>query len=279
LGFSWHSKRVQDASDARDCPVCGAAQRRIRRLGELETTGQIRYQRDRYDLVQCTMCELIFISPLPSEVDLRSIYVDSIQFSDDLYTEPERVRAILEYMTDCLTRLLVRMGRPRNDPISVLEVGAGLAWMGRAAKALNESSATTGQDISPEAVHRCPWVDSYVRGDLLEVDLEKRAPYNVISLTHVIEHLVDPGRVIQRLKPLMAIDGAILLTAPHRPPGWTRGSTDMAIWKAYSYNHVPAHIQYFSMRSMKTLAQNAGLHLDYWSAASEGGQAFEAWLR
>jgi hypothetical protein len=41
---------------------------------------------------------------------------------------------------------------------------------------------------------------------------------------------------------------------------------------------VPAHIQYFSRKSMRTLAQRVGCELTYWNDDSEGGQAFEAWL-
>jgi hypothetical protein len=41
---------------------------------------------------------------------------------------------------------------------------------------------------------------------------------------------------------------------------------------------VPAHLQYFSKRGMKTAAGLAGLRLRHWDASAEDGQAFEAWL-
>jgi len=49
-------------------------------------------------------------------------------------------------------------------------------------------------------------------------------------------------------------------------------------WRKYSYNHVPAHLQYFSKHGMETAAKGAGLRLRFWDAAAEEGQAFEAWL-
>jgi hypothetical protein len=55
-----------------------------------------------------------------------------------------------------------------------------------------------------------------------------------------------------------------------------RGSIEE--WRKYSYNHVPAHLQYFSKRGMKTAASLAGLRLRHWDASAEEGQAFEAWL-
>jgi hypothetical protein len=258
--------------------VCDTPASGIRAIGTLPTTGELAFERDRYDLVECRTCHLVFISPLPSERDLHRIYVESSQFTDDVYTDPKRVEAILGYMNSCLTRILSRAGRERGARIATLEVGGGLAWLARAAKALNPASATTAQDISAEALDRCPWVDAYVQGSVSDARIDARAPYDVISLTHVIEHLLDPVDVVQRCEALLARGGVILVTAPHRPLGWKSGSRDIAPWRAYSYNHVPAHIQYFSRKSMRTLARKAGCELTYWNDASEGGQAFEAWL-
>lgn len=263
----------------RPCPVCDADARRLRIVGTLATTGQIAFERRQYELVECGKCDLVYLSPQPSTADLDRIYLASTQFTDGLYTDPQRVTAILEYMTSCLTRIRQKSTTARNAPVSTLEIGAGLAWMARAAKSLDPASATTAQDISGEAAEHCPWVDDYVRGDVFDRRLDARAPYDVISLTHVIEHLPDPVDTLRRCKRLLAPHGTILVTAPHRPLGWTRGSTDLSSWQKYSYNHVPAHIQYFSRRSMSIFAQKTGCRLAFWDDRSEGGQAFEAWLK
>jgi SAM-dependent methyltransferase len=248
-------------------------------MGSLETTGEIAFDRKAYDLVECESCELVYLSPTPPGEDLDRIYLASSQFTDDLYTDPQRVAAILEYMTSCLTRMLASAGKTRASRIATLEIGAGLAWMARAAKSLNPSSATTSQDISSEAAAHCPWVDSYVRGDMDDPRLDARGPYDVISLTHVIEHLPEPIGALKRCKALLAPGGTILVTAPHRPLGWRRGVSDASLWRTYSYNHVPAHIQYFSRKSMATFARRIGCELAFFDDRSEGGQAFEAWLR
>src|SRR6187549_1288965 len=51
--------------------------------------------------------------------------------------------------------------RPERE-VAILEVGAGLAWMCRAAKARNAACVTVAQDVSPEAATRCAWVDRYL---------------------------------------------------------------------------------------------------------------------
>jgi SAM-dependent methyltransferase len=265
------------SSEIRDCPVCGRSG--ARPIGRVKTNVLVSLQRGEYDLAQCRACDLIYISPGPSECDLRTMYVETTQFDNAVYTDPTRVAGIMEYMSGCLVRILRRTSRTANGVASVLEVGAGLAWMCRAAKSLNPENFTVAQDISPEAVEKCSWVDLYLLNDIFDVLLERHAPYHVISLTHVIEHLVDPIAVIRRCKSLLRADGVIFTTAPHRPIGWTKNSQGVSLWESYSYNHVPAHIQYFSKKSMRKLAQKAGCTLDYWSHAHEQGQAFEAWLR
>lgn len=267
------------ATAPRRCPICGDAARGAALIGTLATTVPVELERPSYELVECRSCELIYLSPAPSDRDLHSMYVDGIQFGDAVYTDPERVRAIVGYMTECLERMQKRARRDVDEPIAILEVGAGLAWMCRAAKALNPQNATTAQDISPEAALSCAWVDRYVQDDIFASAITERAPYHVISLTHVIEHLVDPVGVIRRCRALLGTGGVIFITAPHRPVGWKSRAPDVALWRDYSYNHVPAHTQYFSKASMRALADRTGCVLDHWSHAHEDGQAFEAWLR
>ena len=173
-----------------------------------------------WDFIQCEHCELLYISPEPSTADLRTIYVESGQFDDPAYTDPARVALIVSYMDGSFRRVVERSGNAANKAVSVLEVGAGLAWMCRAAKEVNPDNVTVAQDISPEAVHKCPWVDFYILGDILDARLDQRAPFDVISLTHVIEHLVDPVQVVRRCKTLLRPNGVIFITAPHRPVAW-----------------------------------------------------------
>lgn len=260
-------------AEVRACPV-GCAEAGSS-LGELPNTGGYRLSRDSYTLVRCGCGQLLYLSPAPSDEDLRTLYVDNKQF-DDVYTSPERVAAILEYTGSCFDRLARARGWDLARGVRVLEVGAGLAWMSRAAKLRGAQHLTVAQDVSPEAVAACPWVDHYVQGFVADAAVARHGPFQLISLTHVVEHLTSPRAVLQECRDRLADDGVIFLTAPHRPSGWREG--DLEAWRRYSYNHVPAHIQYFAEGSMRRLAEAIGCELAYWSHQHEGGEAFEAWL-
>jgi len=263
------------AGRSRPCPICPDAGT-SRSIGALRPTIGATLSRDCFDLVYCPCGDLVYLDPPPSADDLRIMYQESKQFTDALYTEGERVSAVLTYMRSCFDR--IREKQDASRPANVLEVGAGYAWMCRAAKAAGAASRTTAQDVSAEVATSCTWVDRYVVGEITDPEVGSRGPYDVISLTHVIEHLVDPVAVIATCAKLLTPQGVLFVTAPHRPIGWQSGSLDLTPWSSYSYAHVPAHVQYFSRGSMERLARRTGLALRHWNQDHEEGQAFEAWL-
>ena len=117
------------------------------------------------------------------------------------------------------------------------------------------------QDVSAEVASRYEWVVQYLVCDVSDERLRAMGSYDIISLTHVIEHLVDPVAARHRCKSLLANGGTIFITAPFYPKGWEMGRTTISQWQQYSYNHVPAHIQYFSKKSMRRMTEKAGCTL------------------
>jgi Methyltransferase domain len=249
----------------RPCPICG--KNSSIRVGELTNTFNGSMSCKSYDLAHCRECDVVYLSPLPPQADLDQIY-NCLQF--DYYTE-ESIPPIVEFYRRRMKALCKALGNPAQ--LSVLEIGAGPAWISRAAKTIRPDALTVGQDVSSEMAEKCPWVDQYLVGSTDAPEIDQMGPYDVISLTHVIEHLIDPVAMLRRLKPLSR--GLIFITAPHRPVAW-KGSIEE--WRNYSYNHVPAHLQYFSKRGMKSAAQHSGLRIRHWDASGEAGQTFEAWL-
>ena len=249
----------------RPCPICGQAAGV--RIGDLHSTFHAPLVRSDYELAHCQSCDVVYLSPLPLEEDLNTIY-SATQF--DYYT-PESIKPVVEFYCDRMRALDAALGYPKK--LSVLEIGAGPAWMSRAAKTVDPESTAVAQDVSSEMAEKCPWVDRYLVDSADSPEIDQRGPYNVISMTHVFEHLPDPVGMLQRLK--RVCNGLIFITAPHRPVKWA-GTIEE--WRKYSYNHVPAHLQYFSKLGMEAAAQRAGLRLRYWDASAEEGQAFEAWL-
>jgi Rps23 Pro-64 3,4-dihydroxylase Tpa1-like proline 4-hydroxylase len=267
-----------ERAQLRHCPVCRVAPSPANRIGELPANHS-RLEGRVFDLAQCPACDLIYISPAPEQSDIRAMYAESSQFDQPENYRGERAEAAVDFYSNRLRALLSRRNGSQETPIRLLEIGAGLSWMCRVAKQLNPKNVTVAQDISPEAVPECAWVDRYFVADIMDCpQLESLGPYDIISMTHVIEHLRDPVATLKRVRELTAPGTLVFITAPRRPSGWSKDG-DIGVWRNWSYNHVPAHIQYFSQASLRRAARLAGFELLFWDGEQEEGQVFEAWLR
>lgn len=271
-----------EAQPTRPCPVCQTLPQSGDLIAPLPFTCAFTVaegEREESDMFLCPECTLLFLSPLPSEAQLLAHYESVSDFGDPVYRDENNVKRILRFYSDRLGALLHLLPSPLpRGELAILEVGAGLAWLSRAAKQRLPHSRTVATDVAGSVVEECVWVDHYFIEDVITGrSVDRLGPFDVISLTHVIEHLPEPVDMIERLSGLLAPGGIIFVTAPHRPVGWRPGDS-IRVFREWSYNHTPAHLQYFNNKSYARLAEAVGLDLRYWDAEAEEGQAFEAWL-
>src|SRR5580658_5991029 len=124
----------------RPCPVCSNIA--SVEVGELTNTAIAALEHSHYHLLHCRACDIVYLSPLPTAHDLNVIYIDELQFD---YYDAERERVVVDFMAHRLRDVLARLGT--RDAPAVLEIGAGLAWMARAAKQISPHSRGVAQDI------------------------------------------------------------------------------------------------------------------------------------
>ncbi len=261
----------------RACPVCGNEERdALNVLITLENPRHVGLK--SYDLLQCAVCELLYLSPLPSSEALEDIYITNTQFLDSDHYMGDRAKSALEFYAGRLRALQDRIAA-KETPEKLLEIGSGLSWMSRAAKMTDRIWLTVAQDITAEAVQLCTWVDHYFVGSLDKQieQISHLGPYHIISMTHVFEHLPDPVSVLASLQRILHPGGITFITAPYRPRRWDRDPS-VENWKSWSYNHVPAHLQYYNLRSLELCAEKAGMKILSFDPSGDNGEAFEAWL-
>jgi SAM-dependent methyltransferase len=264
----------------RACPICNVPTPAAGIIGELERTFDKATAADTYALAYCACGELILLSPEPTVDDLDLMYRRSAQFFG-FYRDPQFIATATEWHTNTLYGVLSEIfGKDASfREMKLLEIGSGLAWMSRAAKALDPAFATVAQDVTAEVSGECPWADRYEVAEIADERFDALGPFDVASLTHVIEHLADPVATLRRAASLLKPNGVVFVTAPHRPQGWPGAApSPIDLWRRWSYNHVPVHLQYFSEQSFARAARSAGLDVQRWRV-SEDGEVFEAWLR
>jgi 2-polyprenyl-3-methyl-5-hydroxy-6-metoxy-1,4-benzoquinol methylase len=263
----------------RACPVCrNFNELKVSIHGELKPTFQfINNEIPAFRLLECHICTTIYQSPLPSDEIFRELYIENDQFTSEEYVG-ERSNAVVNYLKNCVNNMMGMM--QKEQFLKVLEIGSGLSWMCRAVKEMDKHSYTTAQDVTSECKDICTWVDKYIVGsceDNFEL-LKDKAPYDIISLTHVIEHLSYPVDFLIRISPLLSERGVLFITAPYQPIDWKKSNNNMNVWQTWSYNHVPAHLQYLTEESIKAISKITNLSILSYSNQHDNGQAFELML-
>lgn len=147
---------------------------------------------------------------------------------------------------------------------TVLDVGCGAGTLG---KHLKEKGAAEvcGIELSHTVASEAMWVlDRVVEGDVERIEFPFSPEYfDCIICADVLEHLVDPWAIIQKLYILLKPGGCIVASIPnagfHRVVrGLIRGNwhyTDSGVLDK-------SHLRFFTWRSMEALFHDSGFTIE-----------------
>jgi len=100
--------------------------------------------------------------------------------------------------------------------------------------------------------------------------------FDLIVLNQVIEHLLEPGRLLERLSDRLSSEGKIILSFPNT------GSIYRWIFNRHWINwHVPYHLNHFSRQSFELLCNRLGLRCTRWRTVTPNFWTFlqvRTWL-
>ncbi len=197
-----------------------------------------------YDIVRCDACGLEQTMPRPTADELKDLYAKHYNFGgskDGLYT---RLRAKL--LSGPLYRAFLAIDGdisfeawrpPAPDRNRLLDVGCNegrkmVAYRGNGFRAdgleFNPVAAAAARDKGFE-VHEA---------DLADFDPPHR--YDVIVISQVLEHALDPDAMLRDIHRLLAPGGQVWISCPNAR-SWFRG----VFGKMWINWHVPFHITHF----------------------------------
>jgi 2-polyprenyl-3-methyl-5-hydroxy-6-metoxy-1,4-benzoquinol methylase len=203
------------------------------------------------------------VQPRPTADELKAFYANEYfqaghgTYAAD-YDEAELTHRDLIARTLLFAVETVQGGRGDGR---FLEVGCGEGWLLAAAKAAGFD--VSGLDFSDDGLNRFhPELLPHARfGDALE-NLEHLidagARFDVIAMEHVLEHVLEPERLLHRLPRLIAPGGVCAITVPNdfsplQLAARAAGHIDRDFWLA-----PPQHLNYFEAKSMTVLLNRLG---------------------
>jgi 2-polyprenyl-3-methyl-5-hydroxy-6-metoxy-1,4-benzoquinol methylase len=206
-----------------------------------------------YSFARCGTCELEQILPLPTAAQLKHLYESHYNFGgekDTLYTKlRERFLSSVFYQLWCRLdgdiSFHTQVGEGRLLDVGCNE-GRGLRIYTRhgfqaEGLELNENAA--------EVARRCGFVVETV--DLSQ--FEPRELYDIVILSNVLEHALNPVEMLGHVARLLRTGGQVWISCPNGK-SWLRG----AFGSSWINWHIPFHISQFSTKTLSNVLRRAG---------------------
>ena len=266
------------------CPICQCADRRTLYRDLTDETSGI--APGTWMLHQCVKCGAAFLDPRPNPESILDAYADYVthEFADQpvirrtgwfksllhdsvngylnakygLSCQPERpigrlLVPLLPPLRSAAVAHVRHLRRPDDTARRLLDIGCGNG--GFLVLATEMGWVSEGLDFDPAAVQvaRARGVDARCGGiQLLAAESEE---YDVITISHVIEHLHDPIEMLHSIKRLLKPGGRLWIETPNI-------SSFGHSWfgKHWRGLEAPRHLVLFSPNSLRYALQAAGFN-------------------
>ncbi len=251
------------------CPLCDSAK------AEPLVVGYDRMnplERD-FPYVTCEECGLVRLDPMPTEDEIPSFYPDDYgphmgasKVKPDKWinkmarryyygTDSVNRSGFMRFLFKLLSKRVMPTIRPPRGQNRLLDIGC--ASGDQLVKYRDLGWTVKGIEISPNAC-------KIARGKGLEVhqgvayDAEyEPGSFDMIILSHVIEHVLEPDRFLRRCAEFLAPNGLLVLSTPCiRSLGF---SLYRSCWFPLD---APRHLILFDLQTIRMLGEKAGLKPD-----------------
>jgi 2-polyprenyl-3-methyl-5-hydroxy-6-metoxy-1,4-benzoquinol methylase len=194
-------------------------------------------------LERCADCTHVFANPRPTPEFIQSLYGDIV---DPVYQDEAEGRQ------KNFERILIRLERLRPAQGPLFDVGAATGILMNMARE---------RGWEPEGVEPSSWAIKTARDrydlHILAGDFETAAipenRFTAVTMVDFIEHIPDPRSALVKAVEILCGDGILCIVTPD--------INSLAARMAGSrwWHYRPAHLAYFTHRSLQTLLNQAGL--------------------
>ena len=241
---------MHDGQPVRPCPVCGDVEHELLYQQRFEhfAAGSIA---DGYDVVACRTCGMCFASGLPDQARFTAYYGQSSKY--DLSAEGAGLSPSDAVRFADVARFIAVHVPDRDGP--VLDIGTATGSLLAALRDVGFTSVH-GVEPSPEAarVAREAYGLDVIAGGVADAKAWDTG-FAIVSLVHVLEHLVDPAAALNDAARLLTAAGMLYLQVPDAAR--FRDHVD-APYQQFSVEHV----NFFTPTSLKNLVASVRFEVE-----------------
>jgi SAM-dependent methyltransferase len=242
------------------CPICGKSPV----LPLFRATSPEAGDGPEFLLVRCQTCGLVRIDPPPSAAQLAAAYED--QYS------PATAATGASLFAQWRARLFLAARKRRIERVArgrrLLDVGCGT---GDFLNVMHEAGwEVAGVEPNAEARRQAPV--SLRQRIVDDLDAVPGAPFDVITLWHVLEHLPSPAADIEKVKTLLRPGGVLFIAVPN-----------FASWEAaiggtrWFHLDLPRHLYHFTPGTLSRLLDDHGFTVERIDFCSWIYNVFGSW--
>lgn len=216
------------------CPLCGAP------------SAGVLFHNDQYSLEDCRQCEIAYVSPMPEASQLALLYREHDHVT---YEESRREESRAD------ARRALALIRQHRRGGRLLDVGCSGGVLLQEAQrqgwdVMGLEPSTSGVNAARQSLG-----SRVVQGTVEEFRPDE--PFDVVTMTHVIEHLCAPLAAMRRVHDLLRPGGLVFLSTPNRASLRARLSGGEA-WAQGFDSDGTLHTYSFSPRGLRCLLERAG---------------------
>ena len=209
-----------------------------------------------YDIGMCNNCGLIQLKSHPSSLELKQLYETYYNFGGskkNLYTKFRRT-----FLESVFYRLWMAIDgdicfHSRRGNGRLLDIGCN---EGQGLQIYKQNGfMAEGLELNDRAASAARKRGFRVYADSLET-FHPEHLYDVVVLSHVLEHSVNPREMLTHVARILKPDGQTWISCPNIE------SCQQNIFGRYWINwHVPFHITFFSAATLKCLLNDSGFEV------------------
>lgn len=228
------------------CPVCEGTS-----FSDHSVVNDHMVSQEDFTIVACDSCGFLATSPRPADDQLGKYYE-----SEDYISHSNTKKSLFSRLYQVVRNKAVRDKRGWVEQYvksgKMLDMGCGTGHFLNECR--NHGWETVG--VEPSEIARANAKTEHNIEPLPSIDEVKESGFNVITMWHVLEHLPDLNRHLNKFNGLLEKDGYLYVAVPnHESYDAKHYGVHWAAWD------VPIHLWHFSKSSIDSLAKKHGFEL------------------
>ncbi len=170
----------------------------------------------------CNRCHLGIADPMPTDEELDELYQKSSFWGNVVPRITEKNNPVEFALGRARWRLIeASMAGCQKDSITVLDIGAGRGCLGLAAHRISKKTIKYSA-VEPDPLQHIAMKEAWQSEGALEalqvyLELEEVSDrYDVVALSHVLEHVKSPVDFLQKACTFLQKDGVLFIDIPNQ---------------------------------------------------------------